>query len=213
MSKQKLYRRYAWWFDNTELHHDLKGKSIKGGISTSASQMICFGINLLSTFILARSLLPGDFGLIGMVTAFTGFAIIIQDMGLSTAVIQKEKITHRQVSNLFWVNILICIMISLVFILASPLIVALYHHDVRLYPIIISYSIGIGIGGLAIQHNALMSRKMLFTDIAKANIFSTGISVIMGVAAAFLGMGYWALVILSLSGTTFNVLFLWMFCD
>lgn len=212
MNNYEKYRRNLRWFDNDELHLDLKNKSIKGGVSTSASHMVCFGINTLSTFILARILFPSDFGLVGMVTAFTGFISIIKDLGLDMAVIQREKITHKEVSNLFWVNILIGGIITIIFILASPLIVTLYHHDARLYPIIISYALGIGISGLTIQHYALMSRRMLFAKLAKIDIFSTAFSVILGITAALLGMRYWAIVVINLSYILINILFLWIYC-
>lgn len=213
MDMPRKYRKYVYWFDSRDRHEELKAKSIKGGISTTGSQFFSFGLNLISTFILARLLLPADFGLVGMVTAFTGFANIIKEMGLSMAVIQKENITHGQVSNLFWINVLICFFIGLLFSLLSPLIVALYHHDTRIYPIIFSYSIGIFISGFSIQHNALMTRKMLFTDLAKVNIFSTFLSVCCGIAAGLLGLGYWAIVILNFSLILFSTCFLWILCD
>ena len=205
--------KYSHWIDSARLTEDIKDKSIKGGISTSTNQLINFGLNLISTFILARILLPSDFGLIGMVTAFTGFSNIIQDMGLSMAVIQKERITQTQVSNLFWINISVCLGLALVFVGASPLIVSLYNHDTRIYPIILSYAVGIAIGGLSIQHNALLSRKMYFGTIAKGHILATAISVLLGIVAALLGMGYWSIVILNISGNVLYTCFIWFLCD
>lgn len=208
----KKYRTYRKWFDGDDFQN-LKDKSIKGGISTTMSQFIRFGLNLVSTFVLARILLPGDFGLIGMVTAFTGFSSIIQDMGLSIAVIQKEHITHKQVSNLFWINVMICLSLAVLFALLSPLMVALYHHDTRIYPLILSYAAGIAISGLSIQHNALLNRRMLFTNIAKANVLSTALSIVCGIISAIIGLGYWAIVILNISAIVFNTLFLWILCS
>lgn len=213
MEKKKKFLRYQYWFDSHALQDDLKAKSISGGISTTANQFISFGLNLISTFVLARILLPSDFGLVGMVTAFTGFAHIIKDLGLSTAVIQKEEISHRQVSNLFWINIFICFIIACLFAALSPLIVSIYHHDQRIYPIIFSYAAGIIISGFALQHTALMCRKMLFTHIAKGNILATLISVACGIGAALSGMGYWSIVILNISVDLFNTCFVWYFCN
>jgi len=213
MNKYKKYRSYAKWFDSEELHRNLRDKSIKGGISTTGSQAIRFGLSLVSTYILARILIPADFGLIGMVVAFTGFASIIQDMGLSMAVIQKERISHQQVTNLFWINVMICSALALIFGLLSPFIVAFYHNDHRLYPIIWSYAIGIAISGLSIQHSALMTRRMLFTTLAKCNIGATLLSVVCGVASALWGWGYWAIVILNISSIFFNTILLWIICD
>lgn len=213
MIKKDKYQKYYYWFDSSARKEDLKSKSIKGGISTTANQLISFGINLISTFVLARILLPSDFGLIGMVTAFTGFAEIIKDMGLSMAVVQKENITHKQVSNLFWINVGICFIIALIFILLSPVIVALYHDDNRIYYIIFSYAAGITISGLSIQHIALLSRRMLFSRITKGNILATIFSVWCGICAGLLGMGYWSIVILNISQITFNTCSMWVLCN
>lgn len=205
--------RYNYWLDSSAIKADLKGESIKGGISTSTNQIINFFLNLLATFILARILLPSDFGLVGMVTAFTGFANIIQDMGLSTAIIQKEVITQQQVSNLFWINNLICLGVGLLFVVLSPLIVDLYNHDSRIYPIVFSYAAGIAVGGLSIQHNALLNRKMKFAIIAKSHITATLLSVIFGVLAAILGMGFWSIIILNISVNVFYTSLIWISCD
>jgi PST family polysaccharide transporter len=213
MNRRLKYHKYLYWIDSTDVQENIKAKSIKGGINTTSSQVISFSLNLISTFILARILLPEDFGLIGMVTAFTGFANVIKDVGLSTAVIQKEKITHKEISNLFWINILICIILGAIFAALSPLIVLLYNNDIRIYAIIFSYAVGIAISGFSIQHTALLSRKMHFGKIAKANIFSTILSVICGILAGVMGLGYWAIVILNLSLIFFNTLFLWHYCN
>ena len=64
--------------------------------------------------ILARLLTPQDFGLVGMVTACTGFVALFQDAGLSMAAIQRGSITHEQISTLFWLNILVGIALALI---------------------------------------------------------------------------------------------------
>lgn len=213
MPTQNKYVKYRYWFVVDSTEGDLKAKSIWGGISTSASQFIGFGMNLVATFILARMLTPEDFGLIGMVVAFTGFANLIKDMGLSMAVIQKEEITHRQVSNLFWINTTICFGLMLLYCLASPLIVVLYDNNTTLYPLVFAYAGGIFLSGLSLQHIALLSRKMKFAKLAKANIAAAILSVICGILAAFADMGYWAIAILNLSLIFFNTCFVWILCS
>ena len=54
--------------------------------------------------ILARLVAASDFGLVGMVAAFTGFLTLFRDVGLSTATVQRATMTHQQTSTLFWVN-------------------------------------------------------------------------------------------------------------
>jgi len=57
--------------------------------------------------VLARLLAPKDFGLVGMVTAFTGVLGLFRDFGLSSAAIQRDIVTDEQLSTLFWINILV----------------------------------------------------------------------------------------------------------
>src|SRR5262249_40054837 len=82
---------------------DLKRRTISGGMVTMSAQAAKFGLNLVATVILARLLTPQDFGVVAMVTAVTGFLVMFKHAGLSTPTIQREHITHAQVSNLFWI--------------------------------------------------------------------------------------------------------------
>ena len=57
--------------------------------------------------VLARLLGPKEFGLVGMVTAFTGVLGLFRDFGLSSAAIQRTTVTDEQISTLFWINVLV----------------------------------------------------------------------------------------------------------
>src|SRR6516165_5542260 len=89
------------------LHTDLKGRSVRGGVLTLTSQGSQFMIQSISTVVLARLLTPADFGLVAMVTAIIQLAISFADFGLSEATIQRDEISHDQVSTLFWINVAI----------------------------------------------------------------------------------------------------------
>ena len=84
-------------FGTDHLKTDLKGRSVRGGAVTLFAQLCKFVLQMGSTVILARLLTPQDYGLIGMVTAVTGFVSLFKDMGLSMATIQKAEINHRQI--------------------------------------------------------------------------------------------------------------------
>ena len=86
---------------------DLKEKTIRGGMARLAAQGANFSIRLVSLVILARLLDPKDFGLVGMVTAFTGVLTLIRDFGLSAAAIHRPNISEDQFSNLFWINMVV----------------------------------------------------------------------------------------------------------
>ena len=88
---------------------DLKEKTIRGGFARMCAQAANFLLRLGSLMVLARLLGPKDFGLVGMVTAFTGVLTLFRDFGLSSAAIQRATVTEEQSSTLFWINIDWCV--------------------------------------------------------------------------------------------------------
>ena len=86
---------------------DLKEKTIRGGYARGAALASTLLLRVVSLMLLARLLNPKDFGLLGMVTAFTGVLSLFRDFGLSSATIQRVSVSHEQTSALFWVNILV----------------------------------------------------------------------------------------------------------
>src|SRR5207245_5425224 len=75
-----------------------------------------------------RLLVPKDFGLVGMVTAFTGVLNLFRDFGLSSATVQRGNVTDDQISTLFWINILVGSILGLLLAGMSRFVAAFYHE-------------------------------------------------------------------------------------
>ena len=200
------------WFDTLHLKEGLKDRSIKGGVSTMAGQIILFLMSTAQTIILARLLLPEDYGLVAMVSSVTGFIIIFKDLGLSSAIIQREKLTQSEVSSVFWINIAISFLIAVVVAALSPAI-AHFYHEQRLLNITLVAALTIFIAGLSLQHNALMKRQMYFNSLALLQLVTVGLNLLVGVVLAWLGFGYWALVMQGLVLASLQTVALWVLCD
>ena len=196
------------FFDTSHLKADIKGRSVRGGAVTIASQAAKFILHTGSTAILARLLTPADFGLIAMVSVFTGFVNLFKDLGLSMATIQKKDITHQQVSNLFWVNIAMSCLLMGIAAAISPF-VARFYGEPRLIPITIAIGCTFIFGGLIAQHTALMRRQMRFRTLAVIEIVAMAASIAAAVIAAFSGMTYWSLVIMTAVRGMVNVVLVW----
>jgi O-antigen/teichoic acid export membrane protein len=107
---------------------DLKEKTIRGGLARLCARG---GISLAvgrSHVILGRLLGPKDFGLMGMVTAFTRVLGLLRDFGLLAAAVQRTTITEQRMSKLFWVNVLLGALVGLVALAMAPIIAAFYHE-------------------------------------------------------------------------------------
>ena len=190
---------------------DLRGRSLRGGAVTLVSQAAKFIFTLVSMAILARMLTPEDFGLIAMGTVIIGFTSVFKDMGLSMATVQRPDVRHTQISTLFWLNFAVSVAIAIITAAAAPAL-AWFYKDPRVTAVIVALASTIVIGGLTIQHQALLRRQMRFGALAFVEIASLVVGTIAAVASAFAGLGYWSLVILSVAREITGVFAVWITC-
>jgi PST family polysaccharide transporter len=200
------------YFNNSHSRENLKDEAIRGGAIAVTARGLITIIQIGGTIVLARLLTPNDFGLVAMVTAFTSIFSLFQDVGLTDATIQASEINHIQVSTLFWINLAICVFITVLLIVLSPAI-AWFYKNKQLIHIMMMSSVSFIFWGLTFQHMALLKRSMLFLRVGMIGVLScltsTGASIILALA----GFRYWAIVFrdIILSITTFVLV--WMFCS
>ena len=197
------------FFDTEHLKGGLKGRSIRSGAVTMSSQAVKFFLRVGSFAVLGRLLTPGEFGLVAMVTVVTEFVLLFRDMGLSTATIQRPEVSHDQVSTLFWVNVGIGAALAAIAVLLSP-VLAWWNAEPDLMKITPVLAIGLVLGGLGIQHLALLKRQMRFSAIAIIEVASAAVGIGMGIISALLGAGYWSLVVMNVGMSAAVTVGVWM---
>ena len=176
---------------------------------TIGSQGAKFALQMGSTVVLARLLTPQDFGLIAMVIAITSFAMILKDMGLSMATVQKADINHSQISTLFWINVAVGILIAAVVVALAP-VVAWFYGEPRLTPVTMALAGTFIFGGLTVQHQALLQRHMRFFRLGLAEMLAMSASVAAAIIAGVYGAGYWALVIMHITLAVVTAIGMWI---
>ncbi|HMB96433.1 MAG TPA: oligosaccharide flippase family protein, partial [Tepidisphaeraceae bacterium] len=199
-------------FRTDHFHADLRIRSIRGGAVTLAAQSGKFTLQLCSTMILARLLTPADFGLVAMVTAITGFIGLFKDLGLSQATVQREHITHAQVSTLFWINVIASALLMMLIAALAP-VIALLYHEPRLMWITLALAGSFIFSGLVVQHQALLRRQMKFTTLVLIELVSLLISVMIALILAVNGLHYWALVAQTIVQAIAYCALIWLCCD
>lgn len=167
---------------------------MRGGLAKLCGQVASFVLRLTYMVVMARLLDPKDFGLVAMVLVVTGVYSLFSTAGLSTATIQKERITDQQISNLFWINVLVGATLATVCIATAPILVAFYHEQ-RLFWIAVALSGGFLLTGAGVQHMALLQRQLRYVTVAVIEAVSQLFSYGLAVAMALGGFGYWALVV------------------
>lgn len=188
---------------------DLKEKTIRGGFARLCAQAASFLLRMVSLMILARLLGPRDFGLVGMVTAFTGVLNLFRDFGLSSAAVQRATVTEEQVSTLFWINILLGVLLGVVTVAAAP-VIAVFYHEPRLFGVTVVLAAGFLFNAAGIQHSVLLQRQMRFTALAVIGVTSLIVGTVIAMGGAKAGYGYWALVAMTVSLPLVNTIGLWL---
>ena len=171
----------------------LKRKSVRGGAVTMVSQAITIAIHLISTVVLARLLSPDDYGVLVMVMAVTGFAGLFRDLGLSSAAIQKKDLSSAQQSNLFWLNVAVGTLLTVLVAAASPL-VAWFYGNPELTVVTLILSLNFLIGSFGTQHGARLAREMQFGRQSIATISGAVLSLVVSITFALHDFSYWSLV-------------------
>ena len=190
---------------------DLRGRAVRGGGVMLVSQGIKFTVKIGSTMVLARILVPADFGLVAMVIAIANFVMIFKDAGLSTATVQSPRITREQVTTLFWLNAGLSFAVMAVLMAASPLVARLYGEP-RLMLITIGFAVPVLLGGLASQHRAILQRNMRFVALAVTEVVPIVIGVAVAIVLAVRGYGYWALVAMPITTEATATMLCWAMC-
>lgn len=149
-------------------------------------------LNLIVTFILARLITPSEFGLIGMIAVFTGFAKIFVDFGFSNALIQKAGISQRDINTVFSFNLMSGAALSLLFFSFAHLIADFYDEPL-LEKITKIYSPIFFISALSGVNQALVVKSLNFKLNTFISISTTIISSITAIILGLYGFGVWSI--------------------
>lgn len=173
----------------------LKQRSVRGAAATMVSQGVRFVLQFASQIALARLLLPGEVGLVALVGPLLGFVAIFTELGLTQATVQRETITQAELSGLFWISTSISVVLAAIMCALAPA-AALFYHEPRLTAVALALAGLLVLAGMAAQPIAIMNREMRFVPLAVLDIGCTVAAVVVGIGAAWFGMGYWSLVLM-----------------
>jgi len=172
---------------------ELRRVAVRGAGVGVLAQVLVFGVQVISTVVLARLLMPGDFGLVAMVTTFSLLFASFGLNGFTEAVIQRPEMDHFLASNLFWINVSAGVLLTIAFASTGSLLAQLYG-DPRVARVTVGISVTIFITSTSVQHLALLKRAMRLSALSINDIAARAVSVAVAILLAWAGWGYWALV-------------------
>ncbi|TAA66473.1 MOP flippase family protein [Planococcus salinarum] len=172
----------------------LKSKAVKSVKHTSLAMIITSLLQVLQLIILGRILGPAVFGVIALVQIVIQFAQMYIDMGLSDAIIQKEKISKKNMSGLYWFSLGIGLVMCLSMIAVAPLVAMIFQQE-QLTGLIRMISLSFLILPFGLQFQTIASKHLEFEKISRYEIISSFFGVMVTISAAvFFSAGAWSLV-------------------
>jgi len=153
------------------------------------SQAVSIAIGIF----LARLLVPEDFGLIAMVLVFTGIAGLLSDVGLGSALVQRQDLDHTHFVSVFWANVCLGSVLAVILYAASAPMAEFYGRF-EVEPIVKVLSLSFVIGSIALVHRQVLVKSLRFKELALADFSGMILSGVVAIFFAYRGFGFWALV-------------------
>ena len=190
------------------------GRQIRHGISWNVVNLIANkGISIIVRLLLARLLVPEDFGLIAMIIIFLGLINIFVDFGLKNALIQRKRDTDTLLLNdsAFWFLLGGGVFWTTVFLLAGIPLMAWLYDEPQLKTLATVMGLSIILHSLSIVPEARLTRRMDFKSLVIAEAIATLTASAITISMAFSGAGVWALVVQQLSLSIIRSTLIWRF--
>lgn len=176
--------------DNGQISSNVIAKSIWWKL---LERFFSQGINLVVQIILARILLPSDFGCLAIIVAITNYAAIFVQTGLSTVLIQKKNLDPEDTSTMLTSSLIVALFFFVILFFSAPWIATYYNIPEILWPLRV-LSLILFLNAINSVQTALLSRSMNFKTIFVRSALSVPISGAVGIVMAYWGYGVWALV-------------------
>lgn len=184
--------------DNHE--NKLRQRALSGMVWKLAEKVGMQVIQFAIQIVLARKLLPEEYGLVGLLTIFITVSDVFILQGFTTALIQRKDVDDLDYSSVFYANIAMAAVLYGILYLSAPGVAAFYHEP-ALTALMRVLSLNVLFGAFSAVHNAVLSRALDFKKSFLRNTLNILTQGVVGIGAAYMGLGAWSLVFSKLAGT------------
>lgn len=187
----------------------LKKKTIKGVAWTSLDQVATLGFGFVIGVILARILSPDDYGLLAMIAVFNAIAFAFINSGFGNALIRKPDLTEDDNTTAFFFNLVAGVVLFGVIWLIAPWVSAFYDKPI-LIPLLRAEGSLLIVSAFKIVQNTQLTRALNFKAKMIIRVVSSVLGGVIGIIAAYSGLGVWALVAMHIADAMISLVLLWV---
>ena len=186
----------------------LKEKTISAMLWSSIGKFGTMGISFVSNMVLARLLMPEDFGLIGMLTIFIAISEVFILGGFGQALIQKKNPSHIDYSTVFYWNLFASLLFYTILYVSAPGIARFYNMPL-LCKVLRVQSITLIVNSFAVVQSNQLIKQLRFKALSIRNLSAAIVGTIVAIVMAYKGFGVWSLVYSAIVSSTVGVILLW----
>lgn len=179
------------------------------GVAWSTAEKVCsMLLQMVVSIVVARMLVPEDFGVMAILTFFTAVALVVVDSGFSQTLLRKESPSNDDYKSVFLFNLGVSALLYLIFVVLSPLLARYYDLAVivKIAPVLFLL---LPLNALGIIQNTKLSREFRFGLLSRINFVASLVAGAVAIAVAVCGGGVWALVAQRLTVVAVKSLLLW----
>ena len=186
----------------------LQRKVFSGLIWKFGERIGAQAVSFLVSIILARLLLPSDYGVIALITIFIDIANVFVSSGFGAALVQKKDADEVDFCSVFYFSIVMSWVLYIIVFLGAPAVAGFYDKEI-LTPVLRVMALKLPLAGVNSVQHAYVQKKMLFKRFFFSTLIGTVGSAVVGIVMAYTGFGAWALVAQYLFNSTMDTVVLW----
>lgn len=184
-----------------------KDKVLSGLVWTFGERILAQGVSFVLSIILARILMPSEYGIIAMVMVFINIANVFTSTGFGESLVQKKNADELDFSTVFYCTFSLSVVIYIILFICAPYI-AKFYHTKEIVLVLRVLSVKIVFSSIATVQHAYVQKHMIFKKFFFSTLGGTVISGVLGILLAYAGAGVWALVAQYLSNTIIDIIVL-----
>ena len=190
----------------------LREKTIAGMFWSGIGKFGSVGLSFVSNMVLARLLMPSDFGCIAMLHVFIAVSTVFVFSGFGSALVQKKEPTHIDFTSVFYFNLAVSLLFIGILYLCAPAI-SHYYEMPLLTKVLRVQSWVLLIQAFSMVQSCQLQKHLRFKELSIRNIVATFVGMVVAITMALLGCGIWSLVVSQLITALTSVLLLWRMSD
>jgi len=171
------------------------GNRFLSGLSwTATAQLVSQVVTFLAGVLLARLLVPNDFGTVAMVLVYTNFIWLLGQAGFNSAIVYLDDVSDTDLSTMYWANLCINVVLCGTAVVLAPVVGGFFGND-QVVPLIRVGSLGLVFAALGGAQRALLEKRLEFGSLARSQLSASVVYAASAVAMALAGLGVWALIV------------------